>query len=63
MEDNLAIEQLEGNVEEQEESEITPEMIAQRQTALKRLFWLLVIMSVIILAFIIWELVDLMGTH
>lgn len=63
MEDNLAIEQLEGNVEEQEESEITPEMIAQRQTALKRLFWLLVIMSVIILAFIIWELVDLMGAH
>ena len=63
MEDNLAIEQLEGNVEEQEESEITPEMIVQRQTALKRLFWLLVIMSVIILAFIIWELVDLMGAH
>ena len=63
MEDNLAIEQLEGNVEEQEESEITPEMIAQRQTALKRLLWLLVIMSVIILAFIIWELVDLMGAH
>ena len=63
MEDNLSIQQLEANVEEQEESEITPEMIAQRQTALKRLFWLLVILSVIALAFIIWEGVDLLGAH
>lgn len=47
----------EGEVEEQEE--ITPEMIAQRQTAMKRLFWVLIVFSLIVIAFIIWELVDL----
>jgi len=41
------------------EEPITKEMKEQRATALKRLFWFLVACSVIVLAFIIWELVDL----
>lgn len=55
-------EQLETEIEEQEESEITPEMIAQRETAIKRTFWVLVVLCIIVSAFVIWEVVDLMGS-
>ncbi len=55
-------EQLETEIEEQEESEITPEMIAQRETAIKRTFWVLVVLCIIVSAFVIWEIVDLMGS-
>ena len=55
-------EQLETEIEEQEESEITPEMIAQRETAIKRTFWVLIVLCIIVSAFVIWEVVDLMGS-
>ena len=61
MEQAAIPEQLETEVEEQEENEITPEMIAQRETAIKRAFWLLVVLCVVVLAFVIWEVVDLVG--
>ena len=61
MEQTILPDQLETEVEEQEESEITPEMIAQRETAIKRAFWVLVVLCVIVLAFVIWEVVDLAG--
>lgn len=61
MEQAAIPEQLETEVEEQEENEITPEMIAQRETAIKRAFWLLVVLCVVVLAFVVWEVVDLVG--
>ena len=61
MEENVAplIDESETEVEEEEPP--TPEMLAQRALALKRLFWFLIVLSSIVVAFIVWEVVDLIG--
>ena len=50
---------IDGTNSTETEEPVTKESVEQRATALKRLFWFLVACSIIVLAFIIWELVDL----
>ena len=61
MEENVTPLIDESQTEVSEEETPTPEMLAQRALALKRLFWFLVVLSAIVFAFIIWELFDLIG--
>lgn len=61
MEENVTPLIDESQTEVSEEEPPTPEMLAQRALALKRLFWFLVVLSAIVLAFIVWELFDLIG--
>ena len=61
MEENVTPLIDESQTEVSEEEAPTPEMLAQRALALKRLFWFLVVLSAIVVAFIIWELFDLIG--
>ena len=61
MEENVTPLIDESQTEVSEEEPPTLEMLAQRALALKRLFWFLVVLSAIVLAFIVWELFDLIG--
>ena len=60
--DDLSLQQLDANVEERESETLTPEMIAQRETALRRIFWMILILCLVVLGVVIWEVVDLIGT-
>ena len=59
--DDLSLQQLDANVEEREGEALTPEMIAQRETALRRIFWMILILCLVVLGVVIWEVVDLIG--
>ena len=42
-----------------EEEEIPPEILAQRATARKRVFWLLIALCVVVVGVLVWEIADL----